>query len=156
MLINSFVLKFNSVEYKNMRLSRKLIVITVIIGLCASVGSVLALQTFFPSTTELQQTIDDVSITLAIPNNPGIYESHQFRVTLTDTTGQPMNDANVYLDLDMPAMPMGINQPIADARSNGVYETSTVYTMGGLWSITVIATVEDQEYRAVFFTDVPE
>ncbi|MEM8530584.1 MAG: FixH family protein [Chloroflexota bacterium] len=139
-----------------MRLSRKLIVTVVIIGLCVSVGSVLALHTFFPSTTELQQTIDDVSITLAIPNNPGIYESHQFRVRLTDATGQPMNDAHVYLDLDMPAMPMGINQPIADARSNGVYETSTVYTMDGLWSITVIATVEDQEYRAVFFTEVPE
>lgn len=139
-----------------MRLSRKLIVSMVILGLCVSVGSVLAIQTLFPTTTQLQQTIDDVSITLAIPNNPRIYESHQFRVTLTDTTGRPMNDAHVYLDLDMPTMPMGINQPIADALPNGVYETSTVYTMDGLWSITVVATVEDQEYRAVFFTEVPE
>jgi nitrogen fixation protein FixH len=103
-----------------------------------------------------QQQVNDLSITLETDANPQINLPYRFTVTLSDTAGQPVESRDVYLDLDMPAMPMGANRPIAEPEAPGRYSATTVYTMTGDWEITVVARVDGVEHRAIFFMTVAE
>lgn len=107
-------------------------------------------------TQQAQQTVDGLTITLEKATNPQINQSQQFVVRLIDQRGQPVEDASVYLDLDMPAMPMSLNQPIASSLGNGMYQAESVYTMDGFWTVTVVANVDGREHRAVFDSKVAQ
>lgn len=101
------------------------------------------------------QTIDGLTIALNAPPEPELLDAAEFVVTLT-RDGQPVDDADVYLDLTMPAMPMGANQPIAVGEGQGRYRANSVFDMAGDWQITVHATVDGQEYAATFEAMVAE
>jgi hypothetical protein len=109
-----------------------------------------------PGTTRQEQTVDNLTISLETSTQPRVNQSQQFRIVLTDDQGNPIDGADVYLDLDMPAMPMGTNRPEAQPEGEGVYHVDAVYTMSGEWTITVVATVEEQAYRTVFTKQVQE
>lgn len=109
-----------------------------------------------PAPTRQEQTIDGVTITLESVDQARINTEQIFTISLADAQGRPIDGADVYLDLTMPAMPMGTNRPVADAQGEGRYRASTAYTMTGAWEITVVATIDDQEYRAVFPREVVE
>ncbi|MCG8350632.1 MAG: FixH family protein [Chloroflexales bacterium] len=109
-----------------------------------------------PSTTRQEQTVDNLTISLETSTQPRVNQSQQFRIVLTDDQGNPIDRADVYLNLDMPAMPMGTNRPEAQPEGEGVYLVDAVYTMSGEWTITVVATVEEQEYRTIFTKQVQE
>ncbi len=51
------------------------------------------------------QVINGLAITLETLEHPRINTAVDFIVVLQDDQGNPVSDANVYLDLDMPAMP---------------------------------------------------
>ena len=106
--------------------------------------------------THFQATADGLTIALEVTASPKINTSEQFLVTLTDAQGHPVDGADVYLDLTMPAMPMGTNRPVAEAQGQGRYLASSAYTMTGEWSITVIAEVAKVEHRALFKLTVSE
>ena len=100
------------------------------------------------------QVIDGLAITLETLERPQMNTAVDFIVVLQDDQGNPVSDANVYLDLDMPAMPMGITRPVALPEGAGRYWARTAYTMEGLWEITVIVEREETTYRATFRRDV--
>ena len=77
------------------------------------------------------------------------------RVQIVDTDGQPVEGAAVFFDLDMQAMPMAVNRPVAEPQGDGFYQAEAIYNMSGEWDITVVATIEGEEYRAVFNRMVP-
>ncbi len=100
-----------------------------------------------------EQVIDGLTITLEAADSARINTAQEFLITLADTTGAPIPDAAVYLDLDMPAMPMAANRPVADNLGDGSFRAAAAYTMAGAWEIVVVAVVNDVEYRAVFTRD---
>ncbi|MDW8403292.1 FixH family protein [Chloroflexus sp.] len=116
----------------------------------------LAAITACSSAVELRETqvVDGLSITLDTPNRPRMNTAVDFIVLLNDAQGNPVNDANVYLDLDMPAMPMGVTRPVALPDGPGRYWARTAYTMEGLWEITVVVERATTTYRATFRRDV--
>ena len=107
-----------------------------------------------PPTSRQTQTVDGLTISLEAADRPAINQAERFVIALSDANGQPISDASVYLDLDMPAMPMGSNQPIADAQGDGTYRAETAYTMTGTWEISVIVKWQGKEYRARFEREV--
>ncbi|MBP6177070.1 MAG: FixH family protein [Anaerolineales bacterium] len=62
----------------------------------------------------------------------------EFDVTVTDLSGNPVDDAEISLDLTMPSMPMPPNKPGMEFVSDGKYHTSAPFTMRGWWRIEVI------------------
>lgn len=108
-----------------------------------------------PATVRQEQTVDGITIGLEAPDKPKVNEAQTFTVTLADAQGKPIDGASVYLDLVMPAMPMGSNQPVATGQGNGRYQVTSAYTMGGSWEVTVVAEVAGVEHRAVFPREVP-
>ncbi|MGQ9482892.1 FixH family protein [Chloroflexus sp.] len=100
------------------------------------------------------QIVDGLTITLETPDRPRINTAVDFVVLLHDRQGNVINGAYVYLDLDMPAMPMGVTRPVASPDGEGRYWARTAYTMEGLWEITVVVEWEATTYRATFRRDV--
>jgi hypothetical protein len=71
-------------------------------------------------------------------------------VTLADSDGKPVGDAQVSFDLTMPAMPMPSNKPTAQAAGDGRYTASARMGMAGEWWITVIIRQGGKEQRVTF------
>ncbi|WP_370650066.1 FixH family protein [Oscillochloris sp. ZM17-4] len=109
-----------------------------------------------PPTVRQEQTVDGITIGLEAADAPKVNATQDFTITLADAKGQLIDDASVYIDLLMPAMPMGSNRPVASAAGQGRYNVQTVYTMSGTWEITVVAELDGVEHRATFPREVPE
>lgn len=103
-----------------------------------------------PGYTTEQQTIDSLSITLERPAQADLLKDYELFVTLKDASGQPVDGATVFLDLTMPAMPMGANQPLGDGLGGGRYRIKGAFTMEGDWKVDVHAKVAGKEYVATF------
>jgi nitrogen fixation protein FixH len=106
--------------------------------------------------TPEEKIVDGMTISLEANTAPQLNMNEVFIVTLRDAAGQLIDSADVYLDLDMPAMPMGANQPIAEPLQNGQYRAETAYTMTGDWTVDVIVIHNGKEYRARFERAVAE
>lgn len=106
------------------------------------------------STTRQQQTVEGLTITLEMAAQPELNRPQHFVVTLTDAQGQFVDDADVYLELEMTEHPMGNNKPITTAQGLGTYDAEAVYTMTGPWTITVVAERSEQIYRATFTNEI--
>jgi hypothetical protein len=103
-----------------------------------------------PENMALQES-GGLLVSLALnPYPPSGTQSSDFDVTLTDTSGQPVSDATVSLDLTMPGMWMPPNQLTADPVSAGKYHATGRFTMRGLWRIEVLLTRGGQK-QSVFF-----
>lgn len=109
-----------------------------------------------PAVTRQEQTVEGLTIALETAERPPINTNQTFTVTLSDAQGRPVDGAEVYLDLTMPAMPMGTNRPIADPQGQGRYSAGAAYTMTGVWEIAVVAEVAGAEHRAVFTLEAIE
>jgi nitrogen fixation protein FixH len=109
-----------------------------------------------PTTIRQEQTVDGITIVLETSAAPKLNASEELVVTLTDAQGQPIDGADVYLDLTMTTMPMGTNRPEANALGQGRYTVRTAYTMLGEWDITVVAEVMGVEHQALFKHTVSE
>ncbi len=85
------------------------------------------------------------SIELTTQPNPPRKGGNQVFVTLRDSSGRPVADAQVAVVFFMPAMPaMGMSamRVQADAKPNGkgTYAVTVSLDSGGTWNVTVIAT----------------
>lgn len=107
------------------------------------------------NTIRQQQVVDGLTITLEMAAEPELNRAQHFVVTLTDGQGQPIDDADVYLNLEMTEHPMGTNKPIARPLGAGAYDVEAAYTMTGPWTITVVAERDGQSYQATFNAVVP-
>ncbi len=118
--------------------------------LCALAITACGNTTPPPGTARQQQTVAGLTITLERTAEPKLNQTQAFTIRLTDVQNMPVDGADVYLDLAMPADPMGTNRPIATAQGAGVYTAQSAFIMAGDWAITVVATVDGTEHRAVF------
>lgn len=110
-----------------------------------------------PAPTRQEQTVEGLTIGLEAPETPRLNAAQELVVTLSDAQGSPVDGATVYLDLTMPAMPMGTNAPIAQPLGQGRYSApNVVMNMTGDWEIAVVAEVDGVERRAVFTRVVVE
>ncbi len=103
-----------------------------------------------PETLTRSQTVDGLTIAVEQPQQVVALQDYDLIVTLTDAQGNPVDGASVYLDLSMPGMTMGTNQPIADPLGDGRYRVRTVYSMEGDWLIAVHARTGGKEHVATF------
>jgi len=101
-----------------------------------------------------KQTVDGVTIAFDQPQQVSVLQEYEFVLTLTDAAGQPIEGATVFLDQDMPSMPMGTNQPVAESIGGGRYRIRGVFTMDGEWHVTVHAIVAGNDHRATFAQQV--
>ncbi|NNJ09561.1 FixH family protein [Chloroflexales bacterium ZM16-3] len=109
-----------------------------------------------PPMLRQEQTVDGITIGLEAADSPKLNATQTFTITLVDAQGKPIDNASVYIDLLMSAMPMGSNRPVASNEGQGRYQVQYVYTMTGTWEVTVVAEVDGVEHRAVFPREVPE
>jgi hypothetical protein len=109
-----------------------------------------------PAPLREEQVVDGVVVGLQASASPPLNASQELIVTLADGEGRPIDDADVYLDLTMPAMPMGTNRPEAEPQGQGRYRARTAYTMAGEWEITVVVEMGGAERRARFTRTVSE
>jgi hypothetical protein len=109
-----------------------------------------------PAPLREEQLVEGVIVGLEASASPPLNASQELIVTLADEGGRPIDDADVYLDLSMPAMPMGTNRPEAEPQGQGRYRARTAYTMAGEWEIAVVVEVGGIERRAVFTRSVSE
>lgn len=103
-----------------------------------------------PGTVSEQQTVDGVTFTLERAASLQLLQEYTYVVALADAAGKPIDGATVFLDQQMPAMPMGTNQPVAEPLGGGRYQVRGVYTMAGDWVVKVHALVGGQERVASF------
>lgn len=106
------------------------------------------------NTVRQQQNVDGLTITIEMAAQPELNQPQLLVITLSDAQGQPVDDADVYLDLEMAEHPMGSNKPVATPQGAGTYDLQTVFTMNGPWAITVVAERNETVYQAVFTTTV--
>ncbi len=97
--------------------------------------------------TAMQET-DGLLVSLAISPYPPKGAS-DFDVTLADSNG-PISDANISLDLTMPAMPMPVNMLTMQPSGAGNYHASGFFTMRGLWRIEVLIDRNGKKQSAFF------
>jgi hypothetical protein len=102
------------------------------------------------------KTVDGLVIALEAPKVTKLLDTASFLITLTDATGKPVEGADVYLELLMPAMPMGTNKPVATVEGPGKYRAQGVFDMIGDWQVTVHANVEGKDHAAMFISKVEE
>lgn len=105
-------------------------------------------------TSVARQTIDGVTIALERPASIAVLQDYDVVVGLSDAAGAPIEGALVFLEQDMPAMPMSSNQPLGEPIGNGRYRIKAVFTMDGRWVVKVHATIAGKDYVAAFDQDV--
>lgn len=109
-----------------------------------------------PATTTQRQTVEGLTVAIERPQQAVLLQSYDLTVTLTDAAGAPVEGAKVYLDMAMPAMPMGQNQPLAEPLGGGRYRVQAIFNMIGDWSVRVNASVGGKRYVANFDQIVTE
>lgn len=129
------------------RLYITLLVIGLLVAACGSAGG-------RAGYTASQQSSDGVTILLERPNSVALLQDYEFFVTLSDAGGQPIDGATVFLEQDMPSMPMGSNQPLGEPLGKGQYRIKGVFTMDGQWVVKIHATVAGKEHVATFEQNV--
>lgn len=102
------------------------------------------------STVGEQRTVEGVTFTLERAASLQLLQEYTYVIVLADAAGQPIEGATVFLQQQMPSMPMGSSQPIAEPLGGGRYQVRGVYTMEGDWVVQVHAIVGGQERVATF------
>ena len=125
--------------------------LTLTLAACGTSGSAGGTQ------SDQTLTVDGITFALQAQPTPTVVNQQQtWLVTLTDAAGQPIDNADVYLELAMPAMPMGQNNPLATPKGNGTYAAAGLYSMGGEWHVTVHAEINGTDHSALFIINVSE
>jgi hypothetical protein len=100
--------------------------------------------------TAEQQTVNGTTIKLEHPQQLALLQNYELFVTLIGADGKPIDGATVFLEQDMPTMPMNSNQPLGEPLGNGQYRITGVFSMEGNWRLAIHASVAGQAYVATF------
>lgn len=103
-----------------------------------------------------QQRVDGLTITLDTLRDPQVNAAQPFGVALTDARGQPVDGADVYLDLAMDMLCLSGAKPIAEPVGPGRYRAQSVYQMPGTWDVTVVVERDERTDRATFVIPVAD
>ena len=103
-----------------------------------------------PALVTQSAQVDGITISIEHPPSAVLLQSYDLIIALKDANQQPIDGADVALDLVMPAMSMGANKPVAAPIGQGRYRITTAYTMEGDWIITVFVEVGSKRVQATF------
>jgi len=90
------------------------------------------------------------------PSQPKFARKTNFRVTVKQTLGTPVESAQVEISLVMPLMDMGKNQFPVKPVGNGQYEGTGDFTMAGEWEVIVTVSTEGKTGKTTFNVNVWE
>jgi nitrogen fixation protein FixH len=135
-------------------ISRWLPGLAIAIALLGFSGCASATTSGTGHTVTQKQAVDRLVITLEAPEKLQPLAEQELVVTLTDSSGKPVDGADVWLGLVMPTMQHSQNEPDAVPAGQGRYKAHALFTMAGNWNMEVHATVQGQEYVAVFHAPV--
>jgi hypothetical protein len=137
------LITYNNAKRKTQNAKLSILVLLLVLTACGGSG-------LPPGYTSQQQTVDGISFTLERPEQAELLKDYELFVVLSDGGGKSIDDATVFLDMAMPAMPMPPQQPIADRLGSGRYRVRNAFTMAGDWHVLVHATIGGKEYVATF------
>ena len=90
------------------------------------------------------------------PARPKFGRKTNFRVTIKQNLGSPVDNAQVELSLVMPLMDMGKNQFALKPAGNGKYEGAGEFSMAGEWEVAIAARAEGKTGKTTFSVNVGE
>jgi len=90
------------------------------------------------------------------PAQPKFARKTNFRVTVKQTLGRPVDDAQVGVSLVMPLMDMGKNQFALKPAGNGEHEGTGEFSMAGEWEVVVTASAQGKTGKTTFNVNVGE
>ncbi|HYN14894.1 MAG TPA: FixH family protein [Terriglobales bacterium] len=90
------------------------------------------------------------------PAQPKFARKTNFRVTVKQTLGKPVDSAQAEVSLVMPLMDMGKNQFALKPAGNGAYEGTGEFSMAGEWEVVVTARAEAKTGKTTFNVMVAE
>lgn len=97
------------------------------------------------------------AMSLAVdPSHPKFGRKTNFRVTVKQALGRPVDDAQVEAALVMPLMDMGKNQFPLQPVGHGEYQGTGEFNMAGEWEVIVTAKADGQTGKATFNVNVGE
>jgi hypothetical protein len=85
--------------------------------------------------------VTDIQINLAVEPEPAAVGDATLIVTLTDTSGAPVNGATVSVEGNMDHAGMEPSSGQTSEGADGAYRVPFRWTMGGGWTVTVTATL---------------
>jgi hypothetical protein len=106
-------------------------------------------------TAQLQTTqAGPYQVSLQVnPNPPLITQAATLSIqVLSNASKQPVTNAHVWLESNMEAMDMGIDQVAAQSQGNGMYLASVQFSMSGPWQVQVVISLPGgtKTFSAVF------
>lgn len=109
-----------------------------------------------PAPTQLSQARDGLTAVLSMtPAAPAAMKPVVLLLTLRDSDGRAVNDAEVACDLTMPGMAMPDNKPKLSAEGDGRYRAETVFTMSGAWRVEASVSRPSGETVFTFDFEIP-
>lgn len=104
---------------------------------------------------EVQKKAGEYDVTIAIDRNPPVVGDNTVSITVKDTAGRPVTDANVLVDYSMPPMPgmPPMNYKANALQQGGEYKTTLGLSMAGSWNVTVKISREGKTSRMKFTVD---
>jgi len=141
-------IQFGACIYKRAFLSLAVLLTLLGLGGCGSTAGTAS------KLVTQKQLVDKLTIALEAPEKSRLLAEQELVIVLTDTAGQPVDGAQVWLALVMPTMQHGPNEPDAVAAGSGRYKASALFTMAGNWNVEIHAMVRGQEYIATFHEPV--
>jgi len=105
---------------------------------------------------EVNKKVDDLTIKVEMDKNPPIVGDNNLTLTIKDSTGKNVIDANVKLDYSMPAMQgMPAVNYKADATLKGnEYKAKMTFSMAGGWNINIQITQAGKVKKVKLNVDV--
>lgn len=110
-----------------------LLLTSLIVGLAGCAAKAPSLQA--------SKTSGGLTLSMLLsPDPPAPMKETQVRFKISDSTGHPVETADISVGLAMPGMTMPDNRPAVAATGGGNYETKAIFTMAGKWEIEVKVT----------------
>ena len=84
------------------------------------------------------QTALQIHSELTTPAHVG---ANSLKISLSDDSGHPIDNAKITVSLAMSAMDMGTSHPVVNFLGKGVYSCQLQFSMGGLWRASIKAEI---------------
>jgi len=115
-----------------------LIILAIAVGVIVLLGFKL-----MNNSGSSSNKVGNLQVSLTTDPNPLRMGQATFIIDVKERSGKPVDNANVFFDLNMTAMNMGTQQGNATAQGNGQYAATGKMTMQGPWKVTTKVTLPD-------------
>ena len=115
-----------------------LIILAIAVGVIVLLGFKL-----MNNSGSSSNKVGNLQVSLTTDPNPLRMGQATFIIDVKERSGKPVDNANVFFDLNMTAMNMGTQQGNATAQGNGQYAATGKMTMQGPWKVATKVTLPD-------------